>query len=142
VTSDRIARDYLQQARTRRLALETFLGAGAHAVAVRESQEIVELILKGALRYVGVEPPRRHDVHRVVEHFIDRFPADWRSTLAELRTALDRLAEDRGPAFYGDEAEDVPASDLFGEGDARRAVETADRLLTLYARLLGEEGRP
>jgi HEPN domain-containing protein len=109
---------------------------------VRESQEIVELILKGALRYVGVEPPRRDDVHRVVEHFIDRFPTDWRSTLAELRTALDRLAEDRGPAFYGDEAEDVPASDLFGEGDARRAVETADRLLTLYARLLGGEGRP
>ena len=141
MTSARIARDYLRQARTRRLALDTFLQAGAHAVAVRESQDIVELILKGALRYVGVEPPKRHDVHGVVEHFIDRFPPDWRGTLADLRAALDRLAEDRGPAFYGDEAEDVPASELFGEGDARRAVEVVDRLLDLYARLLGEQGQ-
>jgi HEPN domain-containing protein len=138
MTSDRIARDYLRQARARRIALDALFGAGAHAAVVRESQEIVELVLKGALRFVGVEPPRRHDVHRSVERFIERFPAEWRHALAELRETLERLAEDRGPAFYGDEAEDIPASDLFGEPDARRTMAAADRLLDLYARLLGE----
>jgi HEPN domain-containing protein len=62
-----------------------------------------------------------------------------RTALGELREALDQLVEDRAPAFYGDEEEGIPASELFGEGDARRAVAVADRLLDLYARLLGEE---
>jgi HEPN domain-containing protein len=141
MTSDRIARDYLQQARTRRMALNTFVQAGAHAVTVRESQDIVELIFKGALRFVGVEPPKRHDAHRVVERFIERFPADWRAALTDLRAPLDRLAEDRGPSFYGDEAEDIPAADLFEEADARDAIAVVDRLPHLYVRLLGEAER-
>jgi HEPN domain-containing protein len=49
VRSDRLARDYLQRAQARRLALETLLAADAHADVVREAQEVVELILKGTL---------------------------------------------------------------------------------------------
>lgn len=142
MTSDRIARDYLQQAQARRIALDALLGASAHPAVVRESQEVVELVLKGALRFVGVEPPKRHDVHRVLEQFIERFPPEWRRTLADLRGALDRLVQDRGPAFYGNEAEDIPASELFGEADARRTLAVVDRLLDLYARLLGEARKP
>jgi HEPN domain-containing protein len=141
VTSDGIARDYLQQARVRRLALDTFIQVGAYAVVVREAQDIVELVLKGALRFVGVEPPKRHDVHRVVERFIERFPPDWRAAFADLRARLGRLAEDRGPAFYGNEAEDIPAAELFGEPEARSAMVVVDRLLDLYVRLLGETGK-
>ncbi|MGH7339514.1 MAG: hypothetical protein ACREKH_03410 [Candidatus Rokuibacteriota bacterium] len=51
------------------------------------------------------------------------------------------MARDRGPSFYGDEVENIPASELFGEEDARGAKTIADRLLDLYARLLGE-GQP
>ena len=138
MTSNRIARDYLQQARARRIALDALVAAQAHAAVVRESQEIVELVLKGALRFVGVEPPKRHDVHKVVEHFIGRFPLEWRDALHDLHGTLDQLAEDRAPAFYGNEAEDIPASELFGEPDARRAAAVVDRLLDLYSRLLGE----
>jgi HEPN domain-containing protein len=138
MTSDRIARDYLQQARARRMVLDTFVQTGAYAVAVRESQDVVELILKGALRFVGVEPPKRHDVHRVADRFIERFPADWQAALPHLRGALDRLAADRGPAFYGNEAEDIPAAELFGEAHGRAAIAVVDRLLELYGRLLGE----
>jgi HEPN domain-containing protein len=137
MTSDRIARDYLARARARRGALAALLTAGGHPDVVRESQDVVELILKGALRFIGIEPPKRHDVHRTLDHFIDRFPEEWRDVLADLREALDRLAQDRGPAFYGDEAEDIPASELFGEADAQRAIAVVDRLLDLYARLLG-----
>jgi hypothetical protein len=52
------------------------------------------------------------------------------------------LAEDRAPAFYGDEERDIPASELFDESDARRATSVADRFLDLHRRLLGEQGEP
>jgi hypothetical protein len=38
MTSDRIARDYLEQAKARRLALDTLFGARAYPAVVRESQ--------------------------------------------------------------------------------------------------------
>ncbi len=100
---------------------------------------MVELVLKGALRFVGIEPPKRHDIHDVVERFIDRFPDEWRQAIGALRGALTQLALDRAPAFYGKESEDIPASELFGEADARGAIAVADRLLDLYTRLLGEK---
>jgi HEPN domain-containing protein len=98
------------------------LASGLHADVVRQSQDVVELILKGALWFVAVDPPKRHDVHHVVVRYIDRFPAEWRRTLAELQEALDTLAEDRAPAFYGDEEEEeIPGSDLVREEAARAA---------------------
>ena len=78
MTSDRIARDYLQQAQARRIALDALFNARAFPAVVRESHDVVELVLKGALRFVGIEPPKRHDIHDVVQRFIDRFPDEWR----------------------------------------------------------------
>jgi HEPN domain-containing protein len=138
VTSERVARDHFRRAHGRRQVLDGLLALQLYADVVRESQDVVELILKGAMRFVGVEPPKRHDVHDAVGRFIDRFPAEWRGALEGLRAMLDELAADRVPAFYGDEEHDIPASDLFGEEDARRAMSVVDRLLDLYRRLLGE----
>jgi len=47
MTSDRLARDYLRRAQARRKALDAPMASVACADVVRESQEIVELILKG-----------------------------------------------------------------------------------------------
>jgi hypothetical protein len=141
VTSDRIARDYFEQARARRIALDALWASRVYAAVVRESQEIVELVLKGALRFVGIEPPKRHDVHRAVARFIDRFPGEWRKVIVELRAPLDRLAGDRAPAFYGDEETDTPASELFGEDHARRALQVVDRLSTCMRGFLARAGR-
>ena len=138
MTSDELARDYLTRARARRTAVQALMNAGGYPDVVRESQDIVELVLKGAMRFVGADPPKRHDTHRAIAAFIDRFPSEWREVLAELRQDLDKLAADRAAAFYGDEARDIPASDLFGEADARHAIAIADRLLGLYGRLLGD----
>lgn len=60
--------------------------------------------------------------------------------VGELRTALARLAEERSRALYGDEERGIPASELFGEEDARQAMAIADQLLAMYERLLGEAG--
>jgi hypothetical protein len=142
VTSDRLARDYLRRARARRRALDTLLVEAAHADVVRESQEVVELILKGALRFIGVDPPKRHDVRGVLVRFLERFPAEWRDALSEIEEDSTELVQDRARAFYGDEEDMVPASDLFSETEARRALAVVDRLLGMYERLLteGREG--
>lgn len=142
MTSDRIARDYLRRAVGRRQALEGFLAAALHADVVRESQETIELILKGVLRFVGVDPPKRHDVHDLIMGVRDRLPAEWQAAIEEHRAGLDRLVQERGRAFYGDEASDAPASDLFTEGDARQALLVVDRFLEMYGRLLGPEMQP
>lgn len=140
MTSDRIARDYLRRARVRRQALDTLMAGADYPDVIREAQDLVELVLKGALRFVGVEPPKRHDVHSVFSQFLGRFPEEWSAVLTQLDTSLTRLAEQRAPAFYGDEEAGIPASALFGEDAARQALSIVDRLLGMYARLLGEGG--
>jgi HEPN domain-containing protein len=108
----------------------------AHADVVRESQEVVELVLKGALRFIGVDPPKRHDVRGTLERFLERLPAEWRRAMKELEEASSGLVRDRAHAFYGDEERLVPASELFAERDAQAALTVVDRFLALYERLL------
>jgi HEPN domain-containing protein len=138
VTSDRLARDYLQRARTRLIGVKALMTAGGYPDVVRESQDLVELTLKGALRFAGVDPPKRHDVRPTLEAFLDRFPSSWRLAMTEAGDDLGWLADQRGPAFYGDEAEGVPASALFGAPEAQRAVAVAERFLDLFSRLLDD----
>jgi HEPN domain-containing protein len=50
------------KAKARRRVLEVLAEEQAWSDVVREAQELVELALKGALRVVGVDPPKWHDV--------------------------------------------------------------------------------
>ncbi|MBI2527300.1 MAG: hypothetical protein HYV93_15105 [Candidatus Rokubacteria bacterium] len=50
--------------------LDTLLGAGAYADVVRESQDVVELVLKGALRF-GEEDAR--EAVSVVDRLLDLY---------------------------------------------------------------------
>ena len=138
MTSDRIARDYLKRARLRRRALDTLLQGEGFADVVREAHEVAELVLKGALRFVGVDPPKRHDVRGTVVREFARFPEAWRAELARLADQASALAAERGHAFYGDETALVGASELFGAGEAQKALALVDGLLAFYAVLLGE----
>ena len=61
-----LARDYLRKGKARRRALQVLFEEGSYDDVVREAQAIVELILKGALRFIGVDPPKRHDVGSTV----------------------------------------------------------------------------
>lgn len=138
MTSERIARDYLKRARLRRRALDTLLEGEGFADVVRESHEVAELVLKGALRFVAVDPPKRHDVRGAVLREIGRFPEAWREELLRLAEQASALAAERGHAFYGDESALVGASELFGVDEARKALDLVDGLLAFYTALLGE----
>ena len=62
-----LAKDYLLRANGRLKAVDTLLAEGMWADVVRECQEIVELALKGLLRYHDIEVPRVHDVSEVLD---------------------------------------------------------------------------
>jgi HEPN domain-containing protein len=61
-----LAADHLRRAGARLRALDMLFESGSWADVVRESQEVVELTLKGLLRAYGVDPPRIHDVADVL----------------------------------------------------------------------------
>ncbi len=114
-----LAADHVRRARARLSALDVLYQARSWADVVRESQEVVELGLKGLLRSVGVDPPRLHDVADVLTAEQDRLPGPVLERLDELARASRSLRRDRELAFYG--AEDLTPSDFYRESDASQA---------------------
>ena len=118
-----LAADHVRRATARLKAVDALFEVQSWADVVRESQEVVELALKGLLRGHGVEPPRIHDVADVLiteqAHLPQRLLRDV-PRLAEISRSLRR---DRELAFYG--AEDLTPSDFYKQPDAVAARDAA-----------------
>src|SRR2546426_11863619 len=100
-----LAVDHVRRAEARVRALDVLFDAQSWADVVRESQEVVELALKGLLRAVGVDPPRIHDVADVLLAERQMLPEELLADLDKLVEASRSLRRDRELAFYG--AEDL-----------------------------------
>ena len=72
-----LSADYVRRAKARLAAVDALFAEQSWADVVRESQEVVELALKGLLRAVGIEPPRIHDVSDVLMAETDRLKEDY-----------------------------------------------------------------
>ena len=118
-----LAADYVRRADARLRALDVLFEAQSWADVVRESQEVVELALKGLLRAVGVDPPRIHDVADVLIAERARLPAALAPEIDRLAEASRGLRRDRELAFYG--AEDLTPSDFYRRSDAEAARQAA-----------------
>jgi hypothetical protein len=118
-----LAADHLRRAGARLRALDVLHESGSWADVVRESQEIVELALKGLLRAYGIEPPRIHDVADVLLAERNRLPKDLLPHLERLANVSRALRRDRELAFYG--AEDLTPSSFYREADAVTARDSA-----------------
>lgn len=118
-----LARDYVRRAEIRLTALDVLFDAESWADVVRESQEVVELALKGLLRAHGVVPPRVHDVSDVLEAERHRLPDALEPEIAILVRASRQLRRDRELAFYG--AEDLTPSGFYERADAEEARASA-----------------
>ena len=114
-----LARDYLRRAKIRLAALEVLFEGESWADVVRESQEIVELALKGLLRFRGIDPPRAHDVSEVLLAERDRLPVRIEREVEALADWSRHLRRDRELAFYG--AEDLTPSGFYSREDAVQA---------------------
>jgi len=121
VTSFDLGRSYLLKATKRLKVLDVLIQEGAYSDVVREAQEIVELALKGALRLLGVEPPKIHDVGPLLVENRDRFPEPVAENTPELTRISKWLRREREPSFYGD-IDLIPTEEYKAE-DARRACE-------------------
>ena len=118
-----LAADYVRRAGARVRALDVLFDAESWADVVQESQEVVELALKGLLRASGVEPPRIHDVSDVLVAERERLPEALRAAVPQLALASRELRRDRELAFYG--AEDLTPSSFYSRADATRARDSA-----------------
>lgn len=114
-----LAADHLRRATARLTALDALYDAESWADVVRESQETVELALKGLLRASGVDPPRVHDVAGVLEAERDRLPSSLSPDLPRLAAVSRDLRRDRELAFDG--AEDLVPSEFYRVQDADEA---------------------
>ena len=118
-----LARDYVKRATVRLRSIDVLYDAESWADVVRESQEAVELALKGLLRAHGVEPPRLHDVSAVLLAEREKLTSAVRAHVERLAAISRDLRRDRELAFYG--AEDLLPSEFYREQDARRALDDA-----------------
>lgn len=114
-----LAADHVRRAEARLKALDALYEAKSWADVVRESQETVELALKGLLRAAGIDPPRVHDVADVLEAERERLPAELARDIDRLAAASRGLRRDRELAFLG--ADDLIPSDFYREPDATEA---------------------
>ena len=126
-----LAADHLKRAQARLAALNVLFDAGSWADVVRESQEVVELTLKGLLRSCGVDPPRIHDVADVLIAERGRLPAALHDHVDTMAAASRSLRRDRELAFYG--TDDLTPSDFYRETDAQAARDQARTLVQLIA---------
>lgn len=129
-----LAWDYVWRAQNRLAAIDALMQAGSWADVVRESQEAVELALKGLLRQIGIEPPRAHDVSAVLLAERDRLPSTARSHVERLAAISKDLRRDRELAFYG--AEDLTPSGFYRPEDAERAREDARFVVSVVRTLV------
>jgi HEPN domain-containing protein len=128
-----LAESYLKKAVDRLDILDLLFKKKAFSDVIRESQEIVELSLKGMLRFVGVEPPKIHDVGGLLLEHEEKFPKDIAKHLKRLAGISKRLRKERELAFYGD-IDFIPTEE-YTKDDAEEAIRDA-RLVVDSARNL------
>lgn len=102
MTTSQLAAGYYRKCTDRLAALQVLFDREAWSDVIRESQEVVELALKGILRGVGVDPPKWHDVGGLLLDHATKIPGVPRAELGALATASKKLRKEREFSFYGD----------------------------------------
>jgi HEPN domain-containing protein len=73
MTNTTLAQSYVIKAAKRLKILGVLLDEQSFSDVIRESQEVVELALKGMLRQIGIEPPKWHDVGGILVAYAQRY---------------------------------------------------------------------
>jgi len=103
MTFGQLGESYIKKATDRFEILKVLLKKGAYSDVVRETQEMVELAMKGMLRIVGVEPPKIHDVGDLLLEHADKFGEILGTDELKKAAGISKaLRKERELAFYGD----------------------------------------
>jgi len=124
-----MAREYITRAGRTLQEARSAIQSGDYPLTVRRAQEAAELSLKAALRFLGIEYPREHDLRDVLLAVAtSRALPEWFEAQVEFMAhGSSDLARKRGPSFYGDEQAMTPPSILFTKDDAVKALEVAEK---------------
>jgi HEPN domain-containing protein len=134
MTNDNLAKSYFIKAEKRLKILDILLNEEDYSDVVREAQEIVELSLKGMLRFVGVEPPKYHDVGPLIVEHKERFKGISSEEIMKIAQISRKLRKERELAFYGD-IDFIPTEE-YTLDDANEAIEGANYVVSIARRLL------
>jgi HEPN domain-containing protein len=133
-----MAKSYIRQASERLRHAREALENSNYPYVVRQSQEAVELLLKAALRLVGVEPPKWYDVGPALKKEAERFPQWFRDEIPKLARISRKLRREREPSLYGDEESKVPPDELYSVEDAEEALNWATFVFEVTSKLFKE----
>lgn len=97
-------------------------------LTVRRAQEVVELMLKGAVRMLGADYPKVHDVSSVFCDQVRQKSTAEEAQLERIRAISLWLSEARAPSFYIERD--------YGEEDAHRAFQDAAFVLTEVKKIM------
>lgn len=131
-----LVHDYVSRGQIRLAALQVLYEHGGYADVVREAQEIVELVSKALVRFLGADPARVHDVSSQLIELRDRVPAQQRTQLEKLADISRELRRDRELAFCG--SEDLTPSEFYGKKDADEARAFAEFAVRFVKSLVDE----
>jgi HEPN domain-containing protein len=115
---------------------ESLQAKGVWNLVIRRAQEAVELALKGALLWAGLEVPWVHDVGVFLRQNRRRFPDKFARQIPRLASLSRALGVERERSFYGDEESGLPPEMLYDELDAVEALEKATFVLEACRRLM------
>ncbi|MBI2059678.1 MAG: HEPN domain-containing protein [Nitrospirae bacterium] len=116
--------------------VETAHADAKWALAVRWAQESLELLLKGVLRFLGIETPKTHDPGKVIRSCPARFSGWSREEMDFVCDLSAFLREYRELSFCGDEDRHLPPQEIITREMARRAVDGLKRAHALCLRIL------
>ncbi len=128
MTHKTLAESYLFKARKRLRILNIIFEEEDYSDVVREAQEIVELALKGMLRSVGIDPPKWHDVGKILLENENLF-TEVKEHLKKLADISKWLRKERELSFYGD-IDFIPTEE-YGPEDAIRAMRDAEYVVRI-----------
>src|SRR4030067_2313583 len=131
MTNVTLAQSYLIKVEIRLKAIRLFFREKDYSDVIRESQEIVELCLKGILRYVGIEPPKFHDVGDLVIEHKNRFKGIPLKDLKKAASISKDLRKERELAFYG-EIDFIPTEE-YSKKDAKKAISDVEKVVKLMS---------
>jgi HEPN domain-containing protein len=138
MTSDLMAESYFEWARYAFKEVEMAFSEGMYYVAVRRAQECIELAMKGVFRLLAIEFPKEHDVSKVMSDISPKLPEWFQKEVDKVSAIVKKLAEDRGPAMYGDERHLKPPGEIFKREDGERALNDSKYVLGLCERFFKE----
>ena len=108
--------------------VERAYARGSWNIAVRKSQEVVELAQKGVLKILGVEYPKVHDPSDFFLRILEKrgIPLSLDDSAKVTRISAE-LAEKRAPAFYFEKN--------YAAQDAQEAKDGAAFVLTIVRKI-------